>query len=514
MLDELIQKGNKYVIYLRKSEDDPKKQVRSIDDQYASCMEIAKREKLHVTQTIQEERSAKHSSNRPKFSAMIADIKKGKIDGIIAWHPDRLARNMKEAGEIIDLLDEKFLVDLRFAALAYTNDYNGKMALGIAFVFAKQYSDKLSVDVTRGNRRALKEGKSGGQFKAGYIRNSRTGFYEPDETRCNDDYTRFSLLKKAWELRIEGETLIAISDFINNHGYSHKFKSTHKVLTMSPQKLVDIFRKPFYYGLLIQAGESVFLPDIYDFTPMISEPEFMMVQSMGRRDLPITKHSYPFKTILICDGCERHLTAGASKGNGPNRLLYYSCSNKKCTNKGSIRARTVIDCIADMLKNLHCETRSHYPLYYEKAMAFKNERQREYMSQKMTYVKRKKLSEEQYEEAVIAISRTTDEMDRSVFEKRKLRSREDIERYTLELSKLDSLIDRGDLLEPDEFLNHVKSLSTSFLSGSPLQKDEIAKNVILNLRIDHRKIKSARAKEPFSSMLDSTLFQNGGPAWT
>ena len=35
---------------------------------------------------------------------MVADIKAGKYDAILAYHPDRLARNMTEGGIITDML--------------------------------------------------------------------------------------------------------------------------------------------------------------------------------------------------------------------------------------------------------------------------------------------------------------------------------------------------------------------------------------------------------------------------
>src|SRR5260221_9877997 len=189
--------GTNYVIYVRKSEDDSQKQVRSVEDQIAVCRELAEKHDLNVIgEPITESRSARKSGNRPLFTKMIDQIRKGKIDGIISWHPDRLARNMKEAGEIIDLLDEGLLKDLKFAAHYFFNDYNGKMGLGIAFVMAKQYTDKLSIDVERGIYKSLMEGKSGGQYKPGYIRDNRTGRYEPDETQGYDGLTNFSIMRK------------------------------------------------------------------------------------------------------------------------------------------------------------------------------------------------------------------------------------------------------------------------------------------------------------------------------
>ena len=81
---------------------------------------------------------------------MFMGFKSGKYHGLLAWSPDRLSRNMKEAGEIIEMIDLEQIQDLHFKTYQFENNPNGKMLLGILFAISKQYSDKLSVDVSRG----------------------------------------------------------------------------------------------------------------------------------------------------------------------------------------------------------------------------------------------------------------------------------------------------------------------------------------------------------------------------
>ena len=122
------------------------------------CMErVVKPAGLQVVAVIEERYSAKEPDTRPKFKAMINDIKAGKANGIISWHPDRLSRNLKEAGEIIDLVDKSVIRDLKFATSTFENTPTGKMTLGIFFVLSKQYSEHLSESVTRGNRRKTED---------------------------------------------------------------------------------------------------------------------------------------------------------------------------------------------------------------------------------------------------------------------------------------------------------------------------------------------------------------------
>ena len=159
----------RYVIYARKSTtESEERQVRSLGDQVVECTELAQKMGLKVIKVIKEAESAKEPDIRPKFREMVEEIKKGKYEGIIAWHPDRLARNMKDAGEIIDLLDKQIIKDLHFVSFTFQNNTAGKMLLGIAFVLSKQYSDQLSDNVKRGIRRSIEEGKYLSRTKYGY----------------------------------------------------------------------------------------------------------------------------------------------------------------------------------------------------------------------------------------------------------------------------------------------------------------------------------------------------------
>ena len=253
--DEQIDiKKLKYALYARKSTDDPQRQIRSIDDQIDECKLMAQRLGIKVVATIREEKSAKKPGLRPKFSNMLKDLQNKKYDAVLAWNPDRLARNMKEGGEIIDMVDEGIIQDMKFVTHHFSSDANGKMLLGMAFVLSKQYSDKLSQDVTRGVKRGLNQGKSAGTPKHGYIRTDE-GIYRPDGKN-------FDLICEAWTMRKAGKSLKSIAQQMNDNGYARTYKDKatkagQKVL-MSDKILSDrVFPDPFYYGVLIQKGSRL-----------------------------------------------------------------------------------------------------------------------------------------------------------------------------------------------------------------------------------------------------------------
>lgn len=69
------------------------------------------------------------------------------------------------------------------------------MMLGIWFVFSKQYSDKLSEDITRGKISSVEKGKSQGKYKYGYYRDENDGLYKP-----HSEY--FPLMKEAFQMKL------------------------------------------------------------------------------------------------------------------------------------------------------------------------------------------------------------------------------------------------------------------------------------------------------------------------
>ena len=95
---------------------------------------------------------------RPVWAAMIKRIEKGEADGIVAWHPDRLARNSVDGGWIIHLLDRRVLKDLKFVSYSYEHSPQGMFMLQIMFGQSKYYVDNLSVNVKRGMPQENRDG--------------------------------------------------------------------------------------------------------------------------------------------------------------------------------------------------------------------------------------------------------------------------------------------------------------------------------------------------------------------
>ena len=145
--------NKKIFLYARKSTDVEDKQVLSIDAQLTELREYAVRENIEISAEYIEKQSAK-VPGRPIFNKMMKEIET--FGGnILAWNPDRLARNSVDGGQIIYLLDTGKLASIKFPTFWCDNSSQGKFMLNMAFGQSKYYVDSLSENMKRGLRQKV-----------------------------------------------------------------------------------------------------------------------------------------------------------------------------------------------------------------------------------------------------------------------------------------------------------------------------------------------------------------------
>ncbi len=493
----------KYVLYARKSTDDAQRQVRSIDDQIAECRQLAERLGIRIADVVIEKKSAKKPGLRPLFRQMMKDIQKGKYDGIIAWHPDRLARNMKEGGEVIDMIDENYIKDMKFVMHHFSKDANGKMLLGMAFVLSKQYSDNLSQNVLRGVRRNFAEGKSAAH-KHGYERDE-DGIYRPHPIR-------FLLMRKAWEMRLAGQSLDTINEFLNEQKYSRPMRE--RQVSMKPQRLSDVFKDPFYYGILIQANQQVDLRTVYMyFQPMITEQEYTAVQrTADTRSIPFKQKAkrapyLPLRMLLTCAYCGSRLIPGASQGK-TKRYLFYRCDGRYCTRKQqnikrNIRGKIIFDQILRYIQENLKLDKDDYQAYLKGLHTCSKTRQEKILVE--IHSKESLLRDTRLQKRDLAYKLLNERHKtvRTINEEKLSELEENEERYATDIAKLKQQLPEHnqEALSITEFLNSTKNAVKAVQSDDPVIRDTICRKLFLNFSVGDQKILSYQLNQPFATLV-------------
>jgi len=326
----------KFFLYARKSTEDEERQVMSIEAQLAELVDFAKRESIEITEKFIESKSAK-KPGREIFNEMIQKIYGSKEPvGILAWHPDRLARNSVDGGQVIYLIDIGKIASLRFPTFWFEPTPQGLFMLQVAFGQSKYYSDNLSENVKRGIRQKLRRGEWPGLAPFGYVNNSKTRTIEPDQMKAR-------VIKKAFEEYAQGRhTLESLGQRLSFWGVVN---GTGKPLCKAT--LQRMLTNKVYLGLIVHNGET------YEggFPAIVSRATFEKVQEvLKNRAKPHhskKKHYFPFTGLLTCGECGAAITAQWAHGNG-GTYRYYRCTKRL----GSCSQRYLReDLLVEQLKN-------------------------------------------------------------------------------------------------------------------------------------------------------------------
>ena len=502
----------RYKIYVRKSSEDSEKQIRSLDDQERECRDLANRLGLQVIgETIREEKSAKTPRRRPLFSALMKEVESGAIDGIIAWHPDRLARNSVESGKIMYLLDTDKLHDLRFVSHQFSNDANGKMLLGMLFVFAKHYSDDLSSKVKRGVKGNFGEGKSGGVQKHGYIRDE-DGIYRKD-----DKY--FDMIKQSWVMRAEGTALGEIADYLNKNRYAKYYKRDkgYRIMNVTPSTLSKMFLDPFYYGILVQAEQTVDLRTLpITFEPMITEEMYYAVQENNkskRRGAGKKRQFFlPFRELILCAACNdsRPMIVSRSKGAGGKYYTYFRCRNKECSRRPrDIRGFTIATATEVVIQ--HAISRLSEDAYKRYLSETKELSQSEKKAVRGDLVRLQgeiKRLQTKEQELTGALAKSMDEKMIQKYNMQLSENNTNITKTEQAMKLLEKRLNQTDVkvVSLSEFNELISTAVQRFKNGNPVQKDIILRNLFLNMHFDKEKVVHYTLREPFDTLVRTTDF--------
>ena len=319
----------RYAVYMRKSTEEAERQVLSLASQEDQVK--VRFADLEIVTWYKESKSAFDPGKRPEFEKMLERIDAGEIDGIIAWHPDRLSRNEVDASAITYRIRQMKIKDLKFASgFNFDQTPESMMMLQMTMSQSQYYSAKLSKDVKRGNETKRKNGGLTGVAPQGYLNDLVT-------KKVIKDPERFPLIRQAFDLFLTGEH--SVQDILRIMNDDWKYRTVKRNNSggnpLSRSVLYQIFRNVRYAGIV---------PDPYnqhefytaEFPAMITQDEYDKVQSiLGGRGYPhlAQRKEFALRGFIRCGECNCMITAQAKvkklKNGGETIHRYYHCTGRR-----------------------------------------------------------------------------------------------------------------------------------------------------------------------------------------
>jgi site-specific DNA recombinase len=343
----------KYCLYARKSTESDEKQALSIDSQVKEMLQIAEREGIEVIEIRREAHSAKDSGQRPVFKELLQDIRIGRFNGILTWAPDRLSRNAGDLGSLVDLMDEKLLLEIRTFGQHFKNSPNEKFLLMILCSQAKLENDNRGINVKRGLRTRVEMGLWPCPAPTGYMKEKRM------DRKCETliDPERAPVIIKAFEkVAYEKWSGRKIYHWLK---FDLNFRTVVGKKHLSLGNIYRMLQNSFYYGVFEYPLKS---GNYYNgkHEPLITKELFDMVQSQIKSQvMPSETKEFAFTKLMTCGLCGSGITAQdkfkTQKNGNVHHYIYYGCTkvrDKHCK-CGYIPEEELVKQFEKLLENIN-----------------------------------------------------------------------------------------------------------------------------------------------------------------
>ncbi|MBK7764491.1 MAG: recombinase family protein [Bacteroidetes bacterium] len=361
-LSKQIENGNynsHYLIYNRKSTDEPENQKNSIQYQKSENTRFALREHLRIAPVniegfctngiISEKHSAfkedseliigengmvQYKIERQKFHTMIDYLNRGFFKGVIILCWDRISRNKGDETIIRKLMKQG--VDFRFVLASYDKTSSGALHMDIDGMFAAHHSRVTSEKVSLNIKNQRDKGICTYRAPVGYL-NPGTMEHKPF------DPVRAPIIRRMFELYATGEySVSSLTRYAIDQGFTmppmrRRRTDEELILEAEVDSLIEIekieripigsvinkiLHNKFYTGKVLNNNGGYLKSNSHE--PLISEELFERVQQILKKKTVSIHYSdvitYPYRGLIRCYTCMRVYTPYSKKGH-----QYYRC---------------------------------------------------------------------------------------------------------------------------------------------------------------------------------------------
>ena len=328
-------------IYIRVSTEDQAREGFSLGEQKEKLLQLCKFKEYEVFKVYEDAGiSAKDMEHRPAFKEMLADMKEGKINYIVAYKLDRVTRSVRDLEELISQLEQynTYLVCDR-------DDVNTSTANGRFFVRMLTVLSQLEIEIVSertkfGLNGAIKSGHLPGTIPLGYKKDNNK--------KTVIDETTKDIVIRIFNMYLEGKSYQQIANILKEEKVlaPKRWRDSHIQKILENRIYMGDYEQYKRIGK-VQGKEPIIYMNVVE--PIISRAmwEEAQVQKEKNQRAYTRDRVYLFFQKLKCPKCGRIMKCKGSGGK-KKKYMYYNCEHCKLY----YREDLVEECLEDFILDL------------------------------------------------------------------------------------------------------------------------------------------------------------------
>ncbi len=344
-------------IYIRVSTEDQAREGFSLGEQEEKLRSLCSYKEYEVYKVYCDAGiSAKDMEHRPQFQEMLSDMKKSKINYIVAYKLDRVTRSVRDLEELISLL-EKYNCYL----VCDRDDVNTSTANGRFFVRMLTVLSQLEIEIVS---ERTKFGLNGA-IKSGHLPGKVALGFKKENKKTIIDESTAPIVRRIFDLYLSGKSFFQIATILSKENVLNKKWKDNTIEQIINNRIYCGDYVKYKSKKELRTEEETIYTDVID--PIIPRYiwEECQIQKTKNQRTYTRDRVYTFFQKIKCPNCNRILKCRGSGGK-KRKYLYYSCECCKFNINEKAIEKEFEKIICELL--LFDETYNNYclPLFAEK----------------------------------------------------------------------------------------------------------------------------------------------------
>ena len=309
-------------IYIRVSTEDQAREGFSLREQKEKLLQLCKFKEYEVFKIYEDAGiSAKDIKNRPAFQEMLSDMKKGKINYIVAYKLDRVTRSVRDLEELIAVLEKHSTYLVCDRDDVNTSTANGRFFVRMLTVLSQLEIEIVSERTKFGLNGAIKSGHLPGKIPLGYKKdiNKKTVI----------DETTKDIVIRIFNMYLEGKSYQQISNILNKEKvlYPKKWRDTTIMGMIDNRVYMGDYEQHRSISKQTNGETTIFMNVVEPIITRAMWEEAQMQKEKNQRAYTRDR-VYLFFQRLKCPECGKIMKCKGSGGT-KKKYMYYNCEHCK-----------------------------------------------------------------------------------------------------------------------------------------------------------------------------------------